>query len=57
MGLRYKKTKRLERAADLPDEVLYSKGQESIRHDHFDEQIIIDKINKKMDKASTKLSS
>jgi len=57
MGLRYKKRDRLERVGRVPDEILASIGQTNINYERFDEQIVYDKINAKLDKESAKIKS
>lgn len=57
MGLRYKKRDRLERVGRVPDELLASIGQTNINYERFDEQIVYDKINAKLDKESAKIKS
>lgn len=57
MGLRYKKRGRLERVGRVPDEILASIGQTNINYERFDEQLVYDKINAKLDKESAKIKS
>ena len=61
MGKRYQKRARMERARNLPEEVLVAIGQNSLSHERFDEQILIEKINDKVDanwaKVKTRQSS
>lgn len=47
----------MERLGRVPDEILSSIGQNDIKYSRFDEQLILDKLNKNIDKQQKKFNS
>lgn len=45
------------RLGDLPDELLVALGEKNFKLMHYDEQIIFDKINARLDKKQAEFNS
>lgn len=55
MGLRYQKRNRLESFEGLSDALLYGLGTTDINYEKYDEQIIADIVNARLDEQEKKI--